>query len=85
MSEYVRERSINVARYVIKYSATVRQAGKAFGISKSTAHKDITERLQKINYALYLNVQEILQQHKAERHIRGGMATRAMYAKQKKH
>lgn len=75
------ERAILVARYIIKNKATVRDAGKAFSISKSTAHKDITTRLQKLNPELYLEVRQVLDTNKLERHIRGGDATRQKYKK----
>lgn len=75
------ERAIKVARYIIDQKATVREAGKVFKISKSTAHKDITTRLQKLNPDLYLQVREILDINKQERHIRGGVATREKYKK----
>ncbi|MFI3227376.1 MAG: sporulation transcriptional regulator SpoIIID [Clostridia bacterium] len=75
------ERAIKVARYIIDNKATVRDAGKVFSISKSTAHKDITTRLQKLNPELYLEVREILDTNKLERHIRGGVATREKYKK----
>ena len=65
--------------YIIENRATVRQAAKQFGISKSTVHKDIAERLPAINRQLYLQAKEILEENKALRHIRGGMATRKKY------
>ena len=60
-------------------NTTVRAAAKQFGVSKSTVHKDLTERLEKINPALYQQVRQLLDRNKAERHIRGGMATRRKY------
>jgi len=68
-----------LAVYIIENKATVRSAAKQFGISKSTVHKDLSERLQHINRALYVQVKEILEKNKAERHIRGGNATRRKY------
>lgn len=76
----IEERACELAAYMIANQTTVRTAAKKFGISKSTVHKDITERLKNINHALYLQVQEVLQRNKCERHMRGGMATRAKYA-----
>lgn len=73
------ERAIKVANYIINNKATVREAGKVFKISKSTAHKDITTRLEKLNPELYASVREILDINKQERHIRGGVATREKY------
>ncbi|MFA9381368.1 MAG: sporulation transcriptional regulator SpoIIID, partial [Acetanaerobacterium sp.] len=69
------ERAAQLALYMIENKQTVRGAAKAFGISKSTVHKDVTERLRKVNKALYLQVKELLELNKAERHIRGGQAT----------
>ncbi|MFI3115252.1 MAG: sporulation transcriptional regulator SpoIIID [Clostridia bacterium] len=73
------ERAIKVAKYIIDNKATVRDAGKVFKISKSTAHKDITTRLEKLNPELYTRVREVLDTNKQERHIRGGVATREKY------
>lgn len=72
-------RACQLAAYIIENKATVRAAAKKFGVSKSTVHKDLSERLAQYNRTLYLQVQEILQKNKAERHIRGGMATRKKY------
>ena len=77
----IEERAINLAQYIIDSKDTVRGAAKKFCISKSTVHKDITERLVKINPALAKEVREILNENKAERHIRGGMATKLKYMK----
>lgn len=76
---YIDERAIEVAHYIIDSKDTVRGAAKKFGISKSTVHKDITERLRKINPALAVEAKKILDENKAERHIRGGEATRQKY------
>ncbi len=75
------ERAEGLALYMIENHTTVRAAAKKFGISKSTVHKDITERLEHINPDLYAEVREILDLNKAERHIRGGQATRRKYKK----
>ena len=75
------ERAISLARYIIDSKDTVRGAAKKFCISKSTVHKDVTERLLKINPILAKEVREILDENKAERHIRGGMATKLKYMK----
>ena len=69
-------RACDLAEYLLANNTTVRAAAKQFGVSKSTVHKDLTERLEKINPALY---QQLLDRNKAERHIRGGMATRRKY------
>ena len=78
---FIEERSVNLAHYIIDSKDTVRGAAKLFGISKSTVHKDVTERLEKINPLLAKEVREILDENKAERHIRGGMATKLKYMK----
>ena len=76
----IEERSINLAHYIIESKDTVRGAARKFGISKSTVHKDVTERLEKINPMLAKEVRRILDENKAERHIRGGMATKLKYS-----
>ena len=78
---YIEERAVELARYIIDTKDTVRGAARKFGISKSTVHKDITERLCEINPALAKDVHCVLNQNKAERHIRGGLATREKYLK----
>lgn len=78
----IEDRAINLAQYIIDSKDTVRGAAKKFNISKSTVHKDVTERLEKINPRLAKEVREILDENKAERHIRGGMATKLKYLKQ---
>lgn len=83
MRESIEQRACELAAYIIENRATVREAAKRFGISKSTVHKDLRERLPTINRALYLQVQPVLEQNKAERHIRGGMATREKYRKKR--
>lgn len=76
---YIEERAIELAHYIIDSKDTVRGAARRFGISKSTVHKDVTERLLKINPALANETKKILEENKAERHIRGGEATRLKY------
>lgn len=80
MQNYIRKRAVKVAQYIIKTSNTVRQTAEVFGISKSTVHKDVSERLPRIDMKLAEEVKEILEKNKAERHIRGGEATRQKYA-----
>ena len=80
----IEDRAIKLAHYIIETKETVRSTAKTFGISKSTVHKDVTERLEKINPVLSKNVREILDENKAERHIRGGMATKLKYSNSKK-
>ncbi len=75
----IEDRACDLAAYIIENKATVRAAAKQFGISKSTVHKDLTERLERVNPALYREVRTLLDLNKAERHIRGGMATRRKY------
>lgn len=79
MKEYIEERAMEIARYIIENNATVRQAAKAFGVSKSTVHKDIVDRMEYINPSLASQARVVLEQNKAERHIRGGMATKEKY------
>ena len=76
MKDYIEERVLELARYIIDTGATVRSTAAKFRISKSTVHKDITERLREINPGLAAEVKEVLENNKAERHIRGGLATR---------
>jgi len=76
---FLEDRSVELAEYMIARKATVRSAAKQFGVSKSTVHKDVTERLRKANPALYRRVAEILRVNKEERHIRGGLATKKKY------
>ena len=79
LKDYIEERAVEVAVFIIENNATVRQAAKKFGISKSTVHKDCTDRLQQINPALAKEVRNVLEVNKQERHIRGGMATKEKY------
>lgn len=80
MKAYIEERAIELAEYIINYKTTVRSAAKRFGISKSTVHKDVTERLMKVNPTLANQARMILEENKAERHIRGGQATKMKYS-----
>lgn len=82
MNESIEQRACDLAVYIIEHQGTVRSAAKVFGISKSTVHKDISERLFYINRSLYLQVKAVLDVNKAERHIRGGLATREKYRKE---
>lgn len=79
MKGYIEERTVEIAQYIIENKVTVRTAAKKFGISKSTVHKDVTERLKKINPVLAEETKKVLDENKAERHIRGGEATRQKY------
>lgn len=79
MKDYMRERILEIAAYIIETKATVRQAGKVFGVSKSTVHKDMTERLPELNPEKAKQVKKVLEFNKSERHIRGGRATRKKY------
>lgn len=79
MKGYIEERAIELANYIIDKKTTVRAAAKKFGISKSTVHKDVTERLVRVNSELADDVRIVLEENKAERHIRGGEATKAKY------
>lgn len=81
MKAYIEERAVEIAKYIIGNNTTVRQTAKKFGVSKSTVHKDVSERLQYINPVLAGEVRKVLEVNKAERHIRGGMATKEKYAK----
>ena len=72
-------RACDLAEYILANNTTVRAAAKQFGVSKSTVHKDLSQRLPAFNRALYLQVKEVLDLNKAERHIRGGIATRRKY------
>lgn len=80
MKKNIRERTLQEANEIIKTNKTIREIAKKFNISKSTVHKDITDRLKSINYNLYLEVQKILKSHLEVRHYRGGEATRKKYA-----
>lgn len=82
MKAYIEERAIEVAQYIVEKNATVRQTAKKFGVSKSTVHKDITERLIQINPSLAARARVVLDINKSERHIRGGLATKEKYLHQ---
>lgn len=77
--DLIRVRVLTLANYIYKNNATVRDTAKKFGISKSTVHKDVTERLKMFNSAVYEDVRKVLEKNKAERHIRGGYATKQKY------
>ncbi|MBO3446142.1 MULTISPECIES: sporulation transcriptional regulator SpoIIID [Clostridia] len=81
MRSHIEERAIVVAKYILERNTTVRQTAKTFGVSKSTIHKDVTERLEEINPSLAKEVKMVLEKNKSERHIRGGMATKLKYEK----
>ena len=83
MADTIEERACELAVYIIETGATVRTAAKRFGISKSTVHKDLSQRLPRCNKRLYAQVRQVLDTNKEQRHIRGGMATREKYLKQK--
>ena len=80
MKAYIEERAIESANFIINSNATVRETAKKFGISKSTVHKDVTERLEKINPKLANEARKVLELNKAERHLRGGLATKEKYS-----
>lgn len=82
MKGYIEERAVAIANYIIENNATVRQTAKQFGISKSTVHKDVTERLQIISPPLAVKARAVLDLNKSERHIRGGLATKEKYLHQ---
>ncbi len=75
------KRTVILGEYIVEHGSTVRDAAKSFGISKSTVHKDVSKRLKSINPQLYGEVKKVLEHNKAERHIRGGLATKNKYAK----
>lgn len=79
MEDILKQRTCDLAVYIIENHATVRNAAKHFGISKSTVHKDLSQRLPQYNKSLYLQARAVLDINKAQRHIRGGLATRAKY------
>jgi len=82
LKDYIEERAIEIANYIVEEKATVRQTAKKFGVSKSTVHKDVTDRLLQINASLAREARKVLDTNKSERHIRGGMATREKYLHQ---
>ena len=79
MKSYIEQRAVEVANFIISSKSTVRETAKKFGISKSTVHKDITDRVERIDPELAKSVRAVLEVNKAERHIRGGLATREKY------
>ena len=79
MQDYIRRRVLDISSYILETKATVRQAAAVFGVSKSTVHKDMTERLPGVNKKLAIQIKDILEFNKAERHLRGGEATRKKY------
>lgn len=79
LRDYIEERAVDIAYYIIENKATVRQTAKKFGVSKSTVHKDVAERLAQINPTLAAEARKVLDVNKSERHIRGGMATKEKY------
>lgn len=83
MKDYIEERVLELARYLTETNSTVRAAAKHFNISKSTVHKDVTDRLKLINKPLYFQVKHVLENNKEQRHIRGGMATKEKYLKKR--
>ncbi len=84
MNDTVEQRAVELAQYIVETQCTVRCAAKKFGISKSTVHKDVTTRLKSINTELFLKANKVLQTNKAQRHIRGGNATKLKYSLIKK-
>jgi len=83
MQEHIRERVLTVSGYILESGATVRQTAGKFGVSKSTVHKDVTERLPLLSESIALSVRNVLDHNKAERHLRGGEATKQKYLHQK--
>ena len=84
MNDRLNDRAVILGQYILENNATVRKAAKKFGISKSTVHKDVSERLPKSAPLLYLEVKKVLEKNKQERHIRGGLATKKKYEEMKK-
>lgn len=79
MQNYIRDRVLELSRYIIESGATVRQTAERFGVSKSTVHKDVTERLPQVSETIADRVRRVLDNNKAERHLRGGEATKRKY------
>lgn len=79
MKNYIEERTLEIAHYIIERNATVRQTAKQFGISKSTVHKDVSQRILQLSPTLAEQVRRVLDRNKSERHIRGGLATKEKY------
>ena len=84
MKTFAEERSVQLGEYIVEHKATVRAAAKIFGVSKSTVHMDVTDRLKNVDSALFSQVRQVLDSNKAQRHIRGGLATKEKYKKEKK-
>lgn len=84
MRDYIEQRVLEIGEYIVANNATVRQAAKHFKVSKSTVHKDVTDRLEELNPGLSASVRAVLDVNKSERHIRGGLATREKYMKYNK-
>ncbi|PWM47043.1 MAG: sporulation transcriptional regulator SpoIIID [Clostridiales bacterium] len=82
--DYIKQRVLTLAEYICEQNATVRDAAKRFGVSKSTVHKDVSERLEQISPYMFTRVRRVLDKNKAERHIRGGQATKQKFANMKK-
>lgn len=82
MRDYIEERAIQIGEFIVTTKATVRQTAKEFGVSKSTVHKDVTERLTQVNPSLAKEARGVLDINKSERHIRGGLATKEKYLHQ---
>lgn len=85
MKQSVDDRAAMLGEYIVKNKATVRHAARKFGVSKSTVHKDVSERLRHVDLGLYKEVRDVLAVNKAQRHIRGGMATKKKYERQSLH
>lgn len=79
MQDYIEKRVMEISDYILESGATVRQVASVFGVSKSTVHKDVTERLAQINHNLAKEVKKVLDNNRAERHLRGGEATKRKY------
>ena len=82
MKDYIEERAMSIANYIVDSNATVRQTAREFGVSKSTVHKDVTDRLMQVNPTLAKEARKVLDVNKSERHIRGGLATKEKYLHQ---
>ncbi len=83
MNTYSEERAVELGEYIVKNKATVRAAAKVFGISKSTVHTDVTDRLKNTDPVLYFQVRQVLDINKSQRHLRGGLATKEKYLREK--
>jgi putative DeoR family transcriptional regulator (stage III sporulation protein D) len=83
LNDYIEERALEIAKYIVSSKCTVRDAAKIFGVSKSTVHKDVTERLPRINRAVALQVKDILNYNFEDKHLRGGRATKMHYVQRR--